>query len=156
MNLQKKILFLLRVALGCLYLYAGMSKVLAPGWSAGGYLLGAKSFAGFYGWLAQPAVIPYVSLANEWALTLLGISLVLGLGVRLSAPLGALLMALYYLPLSFPYVNANSFIVDEHVIYGLVLLFLAAAQAGKVWGLDTWCAKLPICAKYPKLRNIFG
>ena len=127
---------LLRLAMGWMMFYAGTTKVLDPGWSAAGYLKSAKIFAGFYQWLAQPDIIPFINFINEWGLTLLGVSLILGIFVRLSSLLGVLLMLLYYIPvLSFPYVG-HGYIVDEHVIYALVLLFFAASRAGRIWGLD--------------------
>ncbi|MEK7138266.1 MAG: hypothetical protein AAB787_02030, partial [Patescibacteria group bacterium] len=94
---------------------------------------------------------------NEWGLTLLGITLILGIFVRLSSVLGAILMFMYYFPiLQFPYPNTHSFIVDEHIIYATALLFLAAIKSGRVWGLEKWCSNLPICSKFPKLRTLLG
>ena len=149
-------LVLLRLSLGWLMFYAGITKVLNPEWSAAGYLNGAKTFAGLYRWLAGPGMLPVTNFINEWGLTLLGVSLMLGAFVRLSSLLGALLMLLYYFPvLEFPYVS-RSFLVDEHVIYALVLLYFAAVRAGRVWGLENRCAKLSICAKYPRLREWLG
>ena len=154
---QKITLFLLRITLGWMFFWAGITKVVNPEWSAGGYLKGAKTFAGFYGWLTDPAILPVVDFANKWGLTLLGISLILGIGVRLSSIFGALLMFLYYLPiLNFPYPNPNSFLVDQHIIYIAALLFLAATRAGRTWGLENWCSHLPLCLKFPRLREWFG
>src|SRR3989344_2863980 len=133
---QKISLFLLRVSLGWMFLYSGINALTTPSWSAAGYLKGAKTFAGFYQWLLQPNILPVINFVNEWALTLLGISLILGIFIRFSAPLGAVLMLLYYFPiLAFPYPNAHAFIVDEHIIYALALLVLASLRAGDVWGL---------------------
>ncbi len=149
-------LVLLRLSLGWLMFYAGITKVLNPEWSAAGYLNGAKTFAGFYRWLAGPGMLPVTNFINEWWLTLLGVSLILGAFVRLSSLLGALLMLLYYFPvLEFPYIS-HSFLIDEHIIYALVLLYFAAVRAGRVWGLENRCAKLPICVKYPRLREWLG
>jgi thiosulfate dehydrogenase [quinone] large subunit len=154
---QKITLFLLRLSLGWMMFYAGITKVLDPNWSAAGYLKGAKTFAGFYGWLASPGVLPVVNFVNEWGLTLLGVSLILGLGVRLSSILGAVLMLLYYVPIiDFPYPNPHSYIVDEHIIYAAALLLLAAFRAGRVWGLENWCANLPVCSRFPRLRGWLG
>lgn len=154
---EKISLFLLRIALGWLFFYAGITKVLDPKWSAAGYLTTAKTFSGFYGWLASPSVLPIVNFVNEWGLTLLGISLILGVFVRLSSILGAAMMLLYYLPiLAFPYPNPHSFIVDEHIIYALVLIFFATLRAGRYYGLENWCSGLPVCSKFPKLRNWLG
>ncbi|OGF62601.1 hypothetical protein A3C77_03745 [Candidatus Giovannonibacteria bacterium RIFCSPHIGHO2_02_FULL_45_13] len=137
--------------------YAGITKILDPNWSAAGYLKGAKTFVGFYQWLLQPNILPALNFVNEWGLTLLGISLVFGVFVRLSSVLGAILMLLYYFPiLQFPYPNPYSYIVDEHIIYTLALLFLASLRAGRIWGLENWCSSLPVCSRFPRLRNWLG
>ncbi len=147
----------LRLALGWLFFYAGITKVLNPEWTSGGYLKGAKTLAGFYHWLATSNVLPIVDFMNEWGLTLLGVSLILGIGVRLSSVLGAMLMILYYVPiLDFPYPNVHSYIVDEHLVYAAVLLYFAAVRAGRVWGLDERCRNLPIFSKYPRLYEYLG
>ena len=153
---QRAFLGLLRIALGGLFFYAGITKVLDPAWSAEGYLRGAKSFAGFFGALANPSILPFVNFINEWGLTLLGVSLILGIGVRFSSVLGAALMLLYRLALPFLMPNAHSYIVDEHVVYIFALLCLAAFRAGRVWGLEEWCANLPLCRKFPNLRSWWG
>ncbi len=153
---QRALIALTRLALGVLFFYAGITKVLNPAWSAAGYLAGAKNFTGFYAWLASPNVMPIVNFMNEWGLTLLGVSLILGIVIRLSSTLGAVLMLLYYLALDFPYPNAHAFLVDEHIVYALTLLLLGNLRAGRVWGLENWCAKLPICSRFPRLRNWLG
>ena len=134
---QKISLFLLRVSMGWLMFYAGITKVLNPQWSAAGYLTAAKTFPTLFQWFASPEILPVINLINEWGLTFLGVSLILGIFVRFSSLLGAALMLLYYFPvLEFPYV-AHSWLVDEHIIYALALLFFAAVRAGRVWGLDS-------------------
>lgn len=156
MNTQRFAIFSLRLSLGWLFFYAGIIKILNPSWSAAGYLQNAKTFSAFYDWLAQPDIVPWISLVNEWALLLLGISLLLGLFVRLSGWLGAALMLLYYFPvLAFPYIGENAFLIDEHMIYLVCLILLAEHQAGKIWGLDPWCARLPMCKKFPQIRVFF-
>lgn len=133
----KIVLWLLRISIGWLFFYAGITKVLNPEWSAAGYLNSAKTFSGLFHWFASPGILPLTNFVNEWGLTLIGISLILGLGVRLSGVLGAVLMLLYYFPiLDFPYPNTRAYIVDEHVVYIFVLLLLAALHAGRTWGLD--------------------
>ncbi|MDO8599546.1 MAG: DoxX family membrane protein, partial [bacterium] len=152
----RMILAILRIVLGWLFLYAGITKVLDPAWSAAGYLRGAKTFTGFYQWLASAPNIGWVNFLNEWGLVLLGISLILGIGVRLSGVLGAVLMLLYYFPvLVFPRVG-QGYLVDQHIIYALVLLSFAAMRAGRVFGLEEWCAGLPVCRRFPRLHAWFG
>lgn len=154
---QKISLFLLRLSMGWLMFYAGITKVLNPGWTAAGYLQTAKTLPTLFAWFASPANIGWVNFLNEWGLTLLGVSLILGIAVRVSSILGIALMALYYLPiLTFPIVGAHSYIVDEHVNYALVLAFFAAVRAGRYYGLESWCAKLPICSRLPRLRAWLG
>lgn len=153
---QKISLFLLRLAVGWLFLYAGITKIINPAFTAAGYLNNAKTFTGFYQWLASPANIGWINFVNEWGLALLGISLILGIGVRLSSLLGAVLMLLYYFPvLTFPTVG-HGYIVDEHIIYALALVFFATLRAGRVWGLENWCSNLPICSKFPTLRKLIS
>src|SRR3989344_6825691 len=149
-------LFVLRVSMGWLMLYAGITKVLDPAWTAAGYIKGAQNFTWFFSRLPDPAVLPAVNFLNEWGLTLLGVSLILGVGVRLSSILGAVLMLMYYAALPFPYPNPHSYLVDEHIIYALVLAYFAVVRAGRVFGLESWCSDLPICARFPKLREWLG
>src|SRR3989344_3235339 len=133
---QKLSLLLLRVSLGGLFLYAGITKVLDPAWTSAGYISSAKNFTGLFQFFSSPSMIGITNFVNEWGLTLLGLSLIFGLFVRYSAPLGALLMLLYYLVLPFPQVNPHAYIIDEHIIYIFALLTLAAYNSGKIWGLD--------------------
>ncbi len=150
-------LFALRIALGWVFLYAGITKILNPAWSAEGYLKNAKTFPWLYQWFSQPDILPIINFLNEWGLALIGISLILGLFVRLSSLFGALLMLLYYFPvLTFPTIGKTGFIVDEHIVYALVFLFFASAYAGRAYGLEKWCSGLPICSKFPKLRAWLG
>lgn len=138
---QKIMLLVSRVLIGWLFFYAGITKVLNPEWSAKGYLMGAKTFASFYQWLASPANIGWVNFLNEWGLTLIGLSLILGIWVRWSALAGAIMMILYWFPdLSFPYVG-HGFIVDEHIVYASTLLLLKKFNAGAHFGVDALLKK---------------
>lgn len=134
-------MFLFRIVMGWFFLYAGITKVLDPNFSASGYLSGAKILTGFYGWLASPGILPVVNFMNEWALTLLGVSLILGIFVKLSTKLGILLMILYWLPLGILHPDAHSLIVDDHIIFAAGLLFLSSMNAGRIWGLDNFIFK---------------
>jgi thiosulfate dehydrogenase (quinone) large subunit len=147
MNLTHISLLLLRFSLGSLFFYAGITKVLDSSWTSAGYLNGAKTFPQFYSWLASPELISLTNFVNEWGLTLLGLSLLLGLGVRLSGILGAVMMILFYFPvLEFPYSGAHSYLVDEHIVYAAALLVLVFTNAGKFWGLE---------GRVPFLKTVF-
>tara|TARA_Y100000310_G_C20633834_1_gene790115 strand:+ start:335 stop:784 length:450 start_codon:yes stop_codon:yes gene_type:complete len=131
------LIFALRLSMGWLFLYAGITKVLNPDWTSAGYLKGAQTFSELYQFLASPGIVSFVDFGNQWGLTLIGISLILGIFVRFSSIFGAILMLLYYFPvLNFPYVGEHSLLVEEHIIYALALGLLAAIGAGKIWGID--------------------
>ena len=143
MNKQLKMaVFLSRIALGVLFFYAGITKVLNPDWSAEGYLNSAKTFPGLYQWFASAGNLGWINFVNEWGLTLIGVALVVGLLVRWASLGGILFMALYYLPiLKFPYVGTNSFLVDQHIIFITVFLVFITSNAGTFWGFDSWLQK---------------
>lgn len=153
---DKKLLCVARIALGWIFFYAGITKVLNPAWSAKGYLASSKTFSGFYSWLASDAVLPVVDFMNEWGLTLIGVSLIVGAFVRLSSLLGALMMVLYWFPvLDFPKVG-HGYIVDDHIVYALVLLYFAAVKAGRHHGLEMRVAKTLRLERYPRLSAWLG
>ncbi len=138
--------------MGWLMLYAGVTKLLDPQWSATFYLKGAKTFPAFYQWFLQPDVLPITNLLNAWGLTLVGIALILGIAMRLSVWGGIALMALYYFPiLDFPLAGEHSYIVDEHVIYAAALLVLGVFGAGRAWGFGGL-----VVAQFPRLRVLLG
>lgn len=145
-------LFFLRLALGWVFLYAGWEKISNPAWSAAGYLNSAKTFHAFYVWLANPGMLGLVNFVAEWGLVVIGLALIFGLGVRLAGILGAILMLLFYFPiLNGVYPDANSYIVDVHIVYALALLLIASLGAGKMWQLESWFKKA-----FPKGAKMIG
>ena len=139
---QKLSILILRLSLGFLMFYAGITKVTDPSWSAAGYIKGAKAFSPIYNFLLNPSVLPVINFLNEWGLTLLGISLIFGVFVRPSSVLGIALMILYYLPiLKFPYVGEHSYLVDDHIIYSAALFLLLVFKAGRIFGFDGWLSR---------------
>ena len=150
-------LLVLRLSLGALFFYSGITKVLDPSWSAAFYLKGAKTFPAFYQWFLDPSILPTINLVNEWGMILIGVALILGIFVRVASLGGIMLMILYYFPiLDGFYPNAHSFIVDEHVVYACALFVLASFRAGRVFGQEKWCANLPLCPPFPKHRAHLG
>lgn len=132
MNNKRLVLFLARICLGWLYFYAGIVKVLDENWTSAGYLKGAKVMSGAYTLLLGDSVLPVIDFLNKWGLTFLGLSLIVGAGMRISVRLGVLLMVLYYIPvMRVPF-------VDQHVIYSLVLILLLEFGADKIWGVKGW------------------
>jgi len=151
---RKISLLLLRVGVGTLFLYAGITKVADPTWSAKGYLMSAKTFSWFYTWLASDAILPFINFLNAWRLTLLGAALMLGVFIRWSGILGAALMVLYYFPaLEFPFVPPHAYLVDEHIVYTFALLLLSALSKDNRWGMGEWIRNLPCCGGAKKEKG---
>jgi len=135
-KVQQYALVSLRIGMGWLFFYAGLSKIIDPTWSAAGYLGNASTFPGLFEWLASSGNIGWVSFLNEWGLLLVGLGLILGLLVRYASYAGMFLMFLYWLPiLDFPTVG-HGILVDDHIIYIAVFAVLIVMNAGKYFGLD--------------------
>lgn len=135
-------LLVLRVLLGVLFLYAGISKLMDPEWSAAGFLGNAKTFSGLYGWFGSEANIFWVNFLNEWGQVAIGLGLITGLFTSIAAISGIIMMILYYFPgLDFPYIGEHGFLVDDHLIYAAALYVLFATKAGNYLGLDAFLKK---------------
>jgi len=139
---SRNLLFLLRLCMAWTFLYAASHQVFVPGWSVAGFLNSTKTFHGLFVLFTGPVLAPVISFLVEYGHLLIGLSLLIGLAVRVSACFGILLMLLYWMAhMDFPYIsNANNFLVDEHVVYALVLGLLIVTRAGHVLGLDAWAA----------------
>ncbi|PIP74560.1 MAG: hypothetical protein CO028_03865 [Candidatus Levybacteria bacterium CG_4_9_14_0_2_um_filter_35_21] len=140
-------LFSLRIALGWLFFYSGYSKLTAVGgFSAKGFLLNLHGpFSAFYLPLAGNPVVDQLVI---WGEILIGICLILGLLVRFASFWGIIMMFLFYFA-GFPPVHA--LLVNEHIIYILIFIFLMASNAGHLWGLDKKLEKL-----LPQFKSLMG
>lgn len=137
MNKSQNItLALLQLSMGWIFIYAGVTKIINPEWSAAGYLNNAGTLNSFFSWLATPANIDWVNFLNMWGLTIIGVALVLGICVKYASWAGFILMILYYLPiLNFPYAGDHSLLIDDHIIYAIVFLVLIFFSSQKAWSI---------------------
>ena len=155
-NSIKVPIILLRIGIGWLMFYAGWTKVVtyftdAPDWTAAGFLKALEGpFASFFTSLSATTLFYYL---NAYGLLLIGIALLLGLLVRWSAFWGVVLMVLYYLA-GFP--PERAFVVDDHIIYVLVFILLAAIGSGRIWGLDAKIEASPLVKSNPWLLKLLG
>lgn len=123
-------LLILRVVLGAMFFYAGVTKF--GDWTASGYLAGATGpLAEFFQSLAGS---PVVDSLNAWGLTLVGACLILGIFVRPASFFGISIMILYYLS-DFTGNTAHG-LIDQHIIYSVILLLFLAGGVGHIFGLD--------------------
>ena len=144
----------LRVVLGWVFFYSGITKVLDPSWTASGYLENAVASSNpFVGLWSVMAGMPFVDILVQWGLTLTGLGLVLGALVRWNALWAAFMMVMFWAS-SFPLDNA--IVVDEHVVYVLLLFALSAGGAGRTVGLDVLFERTAVVRNNPKLRYLLG
>ena len=141
----------LRVLIGWHFLYEGISKIINPYWSSAAYLLDSKwIFSGLAETIASnPTLLTISDSVNECGLTLVGVSLLLGLFSRYSALVGMGFVMLYYLfapPfLGFEYSRPGEgsyIIVNKNLIEACALWVLYVFPTGHIIGLDRLLTKL--------------
>ena len=158
-----KFLAIVRVVVGVEFLWAFLDKTFGLGYAtpaARAWINGGSPTKGF---LSRVAVGPFESTFHTiagaaWAdwlfmagLLGIGIALVFGIGLRIAAVSGTLMMLGMWAaewPLAKftsagePSMSTNP-IVDYHIIYALALIALAVTYAGHTWGLGRLWARLP-------------
>jgi thiosulfate dehydrogenase [quinone] large subunit len=143
----------LRLIMGWLFLYSGITKVLDPEWTASGYLLhGVAEGNPFADVWTVLAGTPLVDILFQFGLTLVGLGLILGAFTRWNAFWGSVMMLLVW-AISFPL--ENGIVVDEHMVYIAVLFGLSAMDAGHVAGLDPYLAST-LAKDIPWLRYLMS
>lgn len=138
-------LFLLRITMSAIFLWAFFDKLFGLGYATkitSSWLNGGSPTSGFLKFGTSDTFKPFFSsLAGQpwvdWTfmlgLLLIGIALLLGIGLRLAAYGGTLLMFLMWLSLFPP---KNNPLIDDHVINALVLWVLYLSKSGQYWGLS--------------------
>ncbi len=158
----RKVLAAARLATGFIFLWAFLDKAFGLGYSTPsdkawihggkpsqgflGHLDAAKPFSGFFASIA--------STATDWLFMLgmlgVGLAVMLGIGTRVAAVSGTIIMALMWLA-EFPPVNGadagTNPLIDYHVIYALTIILVAVVYGGDTWGLGKWWKSLPVVQK---------
>jgi thiosulfate dehydrogenase [quinone] large subunit len=163
----------LRIAFGFTFLWAFLDKTFALGFATGKDETGAVDYFGDAAWInggsptegflsfGVPADNPFKEMFNsmagqawvDWLFMLgllgIGVTLLLGVGMRIGTAAGALMYAFMYLavlPLE------NNPIVDDHLIGVISMAVLFFAAAGATWGLGRQWRKTSLVQKYPVLK----
>lgn len=162
----------LRVVLGFVFLWAFLDKAFGFGYatkSANAWVDGGSPTKGF---LSHVDVGPMASTLRGWAgdtwadwmfmtgLLAIGVAVILGIGLRIAAVSGTVMMALMWIAEWPPAKHTDSGaangstnpFADYHVIYALALIALAAVATGSRYGLGERWAKLPIVQRNSWLR----
>lgn len=161
-----------RITLGLTFLWAFFDKLLGLGFATcrdaktdtvvmlceKAWVNGGSPTTGFLKFAAKGPLAPfYQSLAGNVfidvlfmaGLLLIGFALVAGIGMRLATVSGILLLMMMWSSLLLP---ENNPLIDEHIIYSILLLGLLAANKRQVWGLRNWWIKQPLVKRLPILE----
>ncbi|GAB3447744.1 DoxX family membrane protein [Streptomonospora sediminis] len=150
-----------RLAIGWTFLWAFLDKLLGLGFATPIEESWAEGGSPTQGFLAEATAGPlagiYRSFAGAaWAdwlfmLGLLGIGLafLLGIGMRIGAAAGALMLVLMWSAVLPP---ENNPFIDDHLIMALTMVGLALINAGDTAGLGRRWADLAAVRRHPALR----
>jgi thiosulfate dehydrogenase [quinone] large subunit len=137
-------LFILRVAVGWLFLHEGLYKLFTPGWTAQYYLAQSEGpLQSFFQWVIESKIL--IAISNYGVVILLiatGLLLMIGFLERLASVTGMVLLVFFYL--SYPpfggisdvMAEGNYLIVDKNMIMFLVLWVIFKLRPGQHWGVD--------------------
>ncbi|GAA4447019.1 hypothetical protein ACFQV2_19780 [Actinokineospora soli] len=165
-------LAVLRIAMGLLFGWAFLDKLIGLGYATraeNAWLDGGSPTKGFLSGVDHG---PFGAVFRSWAgqgwadwLFMLGLAgiaaaLLLGVALRVTAVAGSLMMLLMWAaewPLdrhndAGELTRSTNPLIEYHVIYALVLVVLAVAGAGAVWGLGKRWADLDVVRRNPWLR----
>jgi thiosulfate dehydrogenase (quinone) large subunit len=177
-QIERRFLFVFRLFAGWLFLNASLSEVHNPAFVTT-HVLPVLSHSGvfhpFFAILANPAVLPMVTFLVAYGHLMIGLSLLVGLMVRVSASFAIVLLLLYWLTgINLPDLNvvghsqiaaavlliyrivkyAGELLADIHILYCVILGYLIAGRAGHAWGLDAWISRMPFLARHRGLRAL--
>jgi len=152
----------LRLGMGWIFFWAFIDKLFGQGfatapakaWLAGGsptlgfLKAGTKGpLADFFQGLAGNPIVDWLFMLG---LAVAGITLLLGILIRLGSTVGVVLMILIYLAGFLP--PANNPLMDDHVIYALLLVALCLSNSGYWLGLGRWWSRLGVISRHVWLR----
>jgi thiosulfate dehydrogenase [quinone] large subunit len=160
-----------RISVGFVFLWAFFDKLLALGYATGAdretgaidrfgdaaWINGGSPTMGFLSGVTGPFKGLFEPMAGAaWAdwlfmtgLLAIGVALMLGIGMRIAAASGALLLVFMWMA-SLPLDN-NPF-MDDHLVYAMVLIGLAAVHAGDTLGAGRMWSRTEIVRRHPVLR----
>jgi thiosulfate dehydrogenase [quinone] large subunit len=150
---QSVALVVLRTAVGWHFLYEGFYKLMLPGWtrlgqpaaawSAAGYLaVSSGPMAPLFRGLAHSSAMGFVDVAIPIGLTLVGLSLMLGLRSQWGCAGAMVFLALFYLSAipttGVPQSGAEGtyMVVSKNLVELVAVCVLFAFRTGRIAGLD--------------------
>lgn len=167
-----KVWAVLRISTGLVFAWAFVDKLFGLGYATAGeraWINGGSPTKGFLGNLDHgPFAGMFRGMAGAWwadwlfmlGLAGVGFALVFGIGLRIAAVSGTIMMLLMWAaewPLDRftdagePTMSTNP-VLDYHLLYALVMIGLAVVVSGNVWGFGKAWARLDLVARNPWLR----
>jgi thiosulfate dehydrogenase [quinone] large subunit len=152
---------ILRFLMAVTFLWPFFDKLLGLGYSTTpekAWIAGGSPTAGFLKNSTGPLSAFFKTIGGsgiiDWlfmlCLLLVGIALLLGIGMKVAAVSGSVLMILMWTA-AFPKPQ-NFFLIDDHLIYLVVLLVLAFIKAGQYGGFGRLWVKTSLVKKHPWLE----
>ena len=167
-----KALAVLRIATGFVFLWAFLDKLFGLGFTTPGERAWINGGSPTRGFLSNIDIGPFApafnTIAGAWWADLLfmvglgaiGVAVMLGAGLRLSAIAGTIMMGLMYLA-ELPFyqltnagepTGSTNPLVDYHLVYALALIVVALTLAGNTWGIGKAWGRLSFVRRNPWLR----
>jgi thiosulfate dehydrogenase [quinone] large subunit len=167
-SVATRVLAVLRVVTGFVFLWAFLDKTFGLHYatpSAKAWIHGGSPTKGFLSSVeVGPMSSTFHSMAGDtwvnWLFMLgllgIGVALIAGVALRITAVAGMAMMAMMWLA-EFPLAQHTSAgapsgsvnpLVDYHVVYAIALIVLATTYAGNTWGLGKIWARLPFVSRH--------
>ncbi|WP_052852736.1 DoxX family membrane protein [Streptomyces avicenniae] len=167
-----KALAVLRIATGVIFLWTFLDKWLGFSYSTPSERAWSSGGSPASGYLSSVSVGPLEATYHSWAgvavvdwlymagMLGVGVALVAGIGLRVTAVAGPLMMFFLwlgefpparYLSDGSPSMSTNP-LIDQHVVYAAAMVVVAVCSAGRVWGLGGAWERLALVRRHPWLR----
>ena len=158
---EKYIWVLLRLGMGWIFLWSFIDKLLGLGFTTAphkAWLIGSSPTFGFlkfgtHGPLSSIFQSLVGNMTIDWlfmiGLLLVGLALILGIGIKIASYSGSLMLLLIWLALFPPEHNP---LLDEHIIYIIILVGILYVMPGKWFGLGEWWSETKLVKKFPILE----
>ena len=156
-------LAVLRIATGFVFLWAFLDKTFGFGYATPAERAWINGGSPTKGFLSSIETGPFQGFFNgiagapaaDWLFMLgllgIGAAMILGIGLRIAAVAGAVMMALMWVaewPLA---AGSSNPLIDYHVIYAIAGVVTAQTFAGRTWGLGHQWESLPVVHQNPWL-----
>jgi thiosulfate dehydrogenase [quinone] large subunit len=143
----RRVLAALRLSTGFIFLWAFLDKTFGFGYSTASDAAWIHGGAPSQGFLQFAAQGPLTGFFNGIASPVSDVLFMLGIGTRVAAGAGSLIMAMMWLA-EWPLISGSTNpVMDYHIIYALVLVLVALTAGGDTWGLGRWWKSLPVVQK---------